>query len=164
MRRRVVLSPTLDPLEELLGATLLKQAHQGTPDGLHLGGGDLGDAPVAVDVRARDLTELEVASDVRVDEDVGHLAVGHEELGDQVHRVVTVATEGGGRLLVPELTVQLGEVEGGRLGAVVVVPVHVQHLLALHREQAREDTLRQTRAEDDLPPSAPSERGPRTKS
>lgn len=75
----------LNKLKEALGASLLKQAHEGGLDGLHLGGRHFGDAAVSEDVRSRDLFELHVARDVGVDEHAGEFAVGHHELGDEVH-------------------------------------------------------------------------------
>lgn len=98
----------LDILEELLGSALLEETHQGTTDGLHLGGGDLGDETITVDVRAGDLLELEVAGDVGVGQDLDELSVGHHELGDQVNVVVTVLAEGGGgSLTIAELFEEL---------------------------------------------------------
>lgn len=98
----------LDVLEELLGSALLKETHQGTTDSLHLGGGDLGDDTIAVDVRAGDLLELEVAGNVGVGQDLDELSVGHHELGDQVNVVVAVLAEGGGRsLTIAELFEEL---------------------------------------------------------
>lgn len=105
---RIVGPVVLDVLEELLGSALLKETHQGTTDGLHLGGGDLGDDTIAVDVRAGDLLELEVAGDVGVGQDLDELSVGHHELGDQVNVVVAVLAEGGGgSLAIAELFEEL---------------------------------------------------------
>lgn len=42
----------------------------------------------------------------------------------------------------------LGEIERGRLGAIIVVAVHVEDLLAIDREQSRKDTLGQASAEN----------------
>lgn len=104
----VLLLVVLDELEELLGATLLKETHEGGADSLHLAGRDLGDLSVAVDVGTGDLLELQVASDVGVDQDLDELTVGHHELGDQVDVVVTVAAEfGWGSIAVAELSEEL---------------------------------------------------------
>lgn len=78
----ILLLVVLDELEELLGAALLKETHERGADGLHLAGRDLGDLSIAVDVGAGDLLELQVASDVGVDQDLDELTVGHHELGD----------------------------------------------------------------------------------
>lgn len=176
MRSGVIILPVLQELEKLLRPPLLKEAHERAPDSLHLVTRDLRDLPVAVHEAARDLLELEVPGDVGVHEDLGELARGDDELGDQVHGVVAVAPQLGGRRLVrPELAVQLpststsrtisqhaqhtrrtkaqkthlGEVQTRAVAAVVVVAVHVQHLLALDGQQPRQDALRQACAEDD---------------
>jgi hypothetical protein len=70
----IVVFPALQELEELLSAALLKEAHQGAPNSLHLRTRDLGDASIAIDEAARDLLELEITSDVGVDEDLGQLS------------------------------------------------------------------------------------------
>ena len=108
MGSRVVVLPSLKELEELLGSPLLKQPHQRTPDSLHLSARDLGDLAIAVDEAASDLLELEVASDIGVDEDLGELARGDDELGDEIDGVISVASEVGGRgLIFTEFTVEL---------------------------------------------------------
>lgn len=104
----VILLVVLDELEELLGATLLKETHEGRADSLHLAGRDLGDLSIAVDEGAGDLLELQVAGDVGVDQDLDELTVGHHELGDQVDVVVTVAAQlSWGSLATAELSEEL---------------------------------------------------------
>ena len=88
MRLGVVHIEGADPLDEALHAALLKDAHERGAQSLSGIGRDLGDgglgALALLDEAAGDLPELEVAGDVGGDEDVGQLAGGHEELGDQV--------------------------------------------------------------------------------
>lgn len=103
----ILLLPVLNKLKELFRATLFKQAHEGGLDGLHLGAGDLGDLAIAVNERTRDLLELEVTSDIGVDEDVGQFTRRDDELGDQVDRVVPVASQLGGGLGIAEFAIQL---------------------------------------------------------
>lgn len=108
MSSGIIVPPPLKKLEELLCPPLLKQAHERATDGLHLVTWDLGNLAITIDEAARDLLELKVASDVGVDEDLGQLARGDDELRDEVNRVVTVASKLGRRRLVwPELAVQL---------------------------------------------------------
>lgn len=93
MCRWVVIFPALDKFKELFRATFLKEAHERGLDGLHLGARDLGDLAVAVHERTSDLLELEVASDIGVNQYLGELAGRDDELGDKVDRVVAVASK-----------------------------------------------------------------------
>ena len=110
----VIVLPSLQELEELLGAPFLEETHERALDGLHLRAGHLGDLAIAVDEAARDLLELEVARHVRVHEDARELAGRDDELGDEVDGIVAVATQLGRRGLVrPELAIEL---YGARVG------------------------------------------------
>lgn len=77
-----------NPLYEGLHASLLEDAHKRGLESLASIGRDLGNgglgASALLDVAAGDLLELEVSGDVGGDEDVGQLARGHEELGNEV--------------------------------------------------------------------------------
>lgn len=77
-----------NPFDEALHPALLEHAHEGRLQGLCGIRGDLGDgglgAGTLLHEAACDLLELEVSGDIGGDEDVGQLARGHEELGDQV--------------------------------------------------------------------------------
>lgn len=84
VRDGVVVLPILKEFEELLRPPLLKDTHEARPEGLHLGRGHLGNSAVTVDERARDLAKLEVPEDVGVDQNLGELARGNNELGNQV--------------------------------------------------------------------------------
>ena len=109
MSRRVVILPGLEELEELLCPPLLKETHKWTLHGLHLSRRDLRDLAITIDEAASDLLELKVASDFGMDEDLRELARRDDELGDEIHGVVAVTTELGGRgLLIPELAIKLG--------------------------------------------------------
>ena len=108
MGSRVLVLPVLQELEELLRSPLLKETHERTPHSLHLVTGNLRDLAITVDEAASDLLELKVASDFGVDEDLRELARRDDELGDEIHGVVAVTTELGGRgLLIPELAIEL---------------------------------------------------------
>jgi hypothetical protein len=84
-----------NPLDEALHAALLEDAHQGGAESLSGVRGDLGDgglgALALLDIAASDLLELEVSCDIGGDENVGELARGHEELGDEVDAPVIEA-------------------------------------------------------------------------
>ncbi len=77
-----------NPLDEGLHAALLEDAHEGRAESLgsirrNLGNGGL--VTVALlDEATGDLSEFKVTGDIGGDKDVGQLARGHEELGDQV--------------------------------------------------------------------------------
>lgn len=105
----VVLLPVLNVEEEVAGAALLKETHKRRADSLRLVGRHLGDLAVAVNKRAGNLLELEVASDIGVDENLGELARRQDELGDEVDGVVAVTAkrEGLGGSSATELLVEL---------------------------------------------------------
>ena len=109
MSSRVLILPALEELKEFLRPSLLKEAHERALDSFHLRAGDLGDLAIAVDEAACNLLELEIASDIGVNEDLGELSRGHDELWNQVNGIVAIATELGRRRLIwPELAVELG--------------------------------------------------------
>ena len=113
MGRRVLVLPVLQELKELLCAALFKDPHKRTPDGLHLSAGNLRDPAVAVDEAAGDLLELEITSDIGVDEDLGQFSRGDDELGHEVDGVVTVASKVcWGFDTGPEFAVELANVSG----------------------------------------------------
>lgn len=89
MSGRVVQIEGTDPLDEGLHAALLEDAHQWRLESLASIRGDLSDGGsrtgTLLNVAASDLLELEVAGNIGRDENVGELARGHEELGDQVN-------------------------------------------------------------------------------
>ena len=108
MRSGILVFPALQELEEFLRPALFEQAHQRALDGFHLRTRDLGDLALAVHVAARDLLELEVAGDIGVDEDLGELARGDDELGNEINGIISVASEVGGRgLIFTEFKVEL---------------------------------------------------------
>ena len=77
-----------NPLDEGLHATLLEDAHQRGLESLagirwDLGDGGLGSGSL-LDVAASNLLEFEVSGHIGGNEDVGELARGHEELGDEI--------------------------------------------------------------------------------
>ena len=110
MSSGVFVPPPLKELEELLRPPLLKETHERTLHSLHLVTWDLGDLAIAVHEGAGNLLELQVASDISVNEDLGELARRDDELGDQVDSVVTVASQlGRGSLVWSELAVQLSQ-------------------------------------------------------
>jgi hypothetical protein len=53
------------------------------------------------------LLKFEVAGHVCVDEDLGELSRGDDELGDEVDRVVAITSELGGWFFIVEFTVEL---------------------------------------------------------
>lgn len=153
----VALIEATNPLQEVLCAPLLKQAHQGALKSLagirgHLRNCGLGSVSLLY-VATGDLLEFQVSCDIGGDQDVGELAVAHQELRDEVDVPVVdpaVLLPWLGTFLVVAVSLEKSlEVDGGRLAAVVVVAVDVEHLLALDGEHAREHTLGQAGAQDD---------------
>lgn len=88
MSFRVVYIEGAYPLDEALHASFLEDAHEWGAESLGSIGGNLGNGGLGtlalLDEAAGDLPEFQVAGDVGRDQDVGQLAGGHEELGDQV--------------------------------------------------------------------------------
>jgi hypothetical protein len=122
---RIFILPALEKLEELLRSPLLKDTHERAPDSLHLCAWHFRDLAVAVHEAARNLLELKVTSDIRVNEDLGELARRDNELGHEINRIVAVPAEVRWRLLGgTELTVQLRVMDR----QLRVVPYHV-HIL-----------------------------------
>jgi hypothetical protein len=137
---RVGLIEASNELQEVLCASLLEEAHERALQGLgcirgHLRDGSLG--PVALlHIAACNLLELEVSCDVGGDEDVGELAVAHQELGDEVDVPVVdaaVLLPWLSAFLVVAISLEQGfEVDGCRLSAVVVVAVDVKSARCQH--------------------------------
>ena len=135
--------------EELAEATLLEETHERRPEGLLGGGGDLEDLAILVHVRSIDGLELQVASYLGMEEHLGKISAGHDELGDEVDVVVAVGTEERGGLTGLELFVQVGEVERGTVGTVVSIAIDVQDLHTLDAEETGNDALLEAGAHDD---------------
>lgn len=91
MSRRIVILPALKEFEEFLGPPLLKDAHEGALDSLHLCAGNLGDLPIPIDKASCNLLELEITGDVGVNKDLGQFSRGDNEFGNEIHGIVTVA-------------------------------------------------------------------------
>ncbi len=173
---RIFVLPALEKLEELLRPPLFEETHKRAFDRLHLRTGHLGDPAIAVNEAACDLLELEVAGDVGVDEDAGELSRRDDKLGDEIDGVVAVAAEvlrdgligselavelhanqglGSGPRRLKRGSADLGKVQTGTVTTIVVVPVHVEDLLALDGQETGEDTFGQTGTEhDDLSPNS----------
>ena len=88
VRRGILGVEGSNPLDEGLHPALLEDAHEGRLESLasirgDLSNGSLG-ARALLNVAAGDLLELEVTGDIGGDEDIGQLARGHEELGNEV--------------------------------------------------------------------------------
>jgi hypothetical protein len=108
MGGRIFILPVLQELEEFLRATLFKETHQWALNCLHFRAGNLGDLAVAIDETARDLFELEVASDIGVHEDFREFSGCDDELWDEIDSVIPITTEPGwGSLICAELSVEL---------------------------------------------------------
>lgn len=109
MRGRILIFPPLKELEELLRTSLLEETHERAADGLHFVTWDLGNLAVAIHEATSDLLELQVPSDVGVNEDLGELARRDDELGNEIDSIVAIPSKLlWDRLIRPELAVQLG--------------------------------------------------------
>ena len=86
-----------------------------------------------------------------MDEELDKLTIGHQKLWNEVDIPVPAAAVG---FLVWGRLTELGEEllqrrDGGRLAAVVFVPVHVQDFLPGDGQHPRQDTLGEAGAQDD---------------
>lgn len=88
MSSRVILLEFTNPFQELLRSPLLKHSHQRRAQGLVCIRGDLGHVSLAalalLDVAASNLLELKISCNIGGNQDIRQLAVGHQQLGDQV--------------------------------------------------------------------------------
>jgi hypothetical protein len=140
---RVGLIKASYPLQEVLRASLLEEAHERALQGLSCVRGHLRDRSLLsvalLHIAARNLLELEVSCDVGGDEDVGELAVAHQELRDEVDVPVVdaaVLLPRLGALLVVAVPLEEGlEVDGCGLSAIMIVSIDVQNLQPLLVQQ-----------------------------
>lgn len=131
MRCWIIVPPSLQELEELLRATLLKEAHQRTLNRLHLRTRDLGNPAITIDEAAGNLLELEVACNFGVHQDLGHLARRDDELWDKINGIVAITTKlGGWSLIWAKLAIKLRGREL-RLPDLLAVHTWVKFRLAL---------------------------------
>jgi hypothetical protein len=103
-----------NPLDKGLHASLLEESHKGRSESLSGIGGNLGNSGLVggtlLDVAASDLLELKVSCNIGRDENVGQLAGGHKELGDEIDvPVVEAAILLPGLLTLTEVSVLLEE-------------------------------------------------------
>lgn len=130
MGRRVVLLELSNPFKELLGTALLEEAHERRAQSLasirgHLGDGRLGTLAL-LDVATGDLLELEVSRHVGGNQDVCQLAVGHQQLGDQVNvPVVDTSVLLPGLLAGRDIAVLLEQLRGRLAGDIAKRSVSV---------------------------------------
>ena len=147
---RIVLVVILDEDEEPSGAVLLEHAHEGRPERILIRRGHLVRLATLAHVASVHSLELEVLVHAGVDQQAHEEPVAHHELGDHVEVPVLPPAVVRRQLLAGlELLVQLLQVEARGLAAVVRVAVHVEDLLPVHGEEAREEALLQARAQDD---------------
>jgi hypothetical protein len=156
VRGGVIILPILEELEEFLRAALFEETHERALDGLHFCAGDLRDLAVTVHKRPGDLLELEVTSNIGVNENLGKFSRCNDKLGDEINSIVAIASElrwrfGSGAEVAVELRgrcsvkwphksavqAHLCEIETSTVTAVIVITVHMQDLLALDGQQAR---------------------------
>ena len=117
--------------------------------GDELRGGDLEGLARVVDERRLDGLELQIARHLGVQQHLGEVPARHDELGDNVHVEVTVGTQVAGGSAGLELLVEVGQVEGGNDGSVVVVAVELEDALAFDREEYGDDAFLEAGFHDD---------------
>jgi hypothetical protein len=70
-----------------------------------------------------------------VHEDLREFSGCYDELWDEIDGIISVTTKLGGRsLITTEFSKELGKVQTGTIAAVIVIPIHMENLLALHRK------------------------------
>mmetsp|Transcript_163308 Transcript_163308/g.396914 ORF Transcript_163308/g.396914 Transcript_163308/m.396914 type:complete len:499 (+) Transcript_163308:14-1510(+) len=155
----LVVLPAHDEVGKVDEARLLEHPHERRLQPLLRRGGHLVDellaaeeagALVLVDVGPLARLPVQVPRDLRLEEDLHEAARGHDELGDEVHVPVAVRAQLGRRLGArAELLPEVCDVQRGAVAAVVVVPIEVKHLLAVHRQEATQNALLEARAAHD---------------
>ena len=129
----VALVEVAHPLQEVLRPSLFKQAHERRLKRLscvrgYLGDGCLGSVSL-LHIAASDLLELQVSCHVGGDENVGELAIAHQELGYKVDVPVVhpaVLLPWLGAFLVVAILLEQGlEVDGSRLAAIMIIAIDV---------------------------------------
>jgi hypothetical protein len=124
MGGRILVSPVLQELEKLLRAALFKETHQRAFDCLYLCAGDFGYLAVAIDEAARDLFELEVASNIGMHENLCEFSGCDDELWDEIDGVISITTKfSGGCLISAELSIELSR----DVGTKTIGAYHVGH-------------------------------------
>lgn len=106
MGSRILIFPSLQKFEELLGPPLLENPHERATNCLHLIARNLRNLSFAVDVAARNLLEVQITDDVRVHEDLCEFTRGDDKLWNEINSIVPVASKFSRRALIwPELAI-----------------------------------------------------------
>jgi hypothetical protein len=67
-------------------------------------------------------------------EDLREFSGCYDKLRDEIDGIIPVTTKLIGRsLITTEFSIKLSKVQTGTVSAIIVIPVHVEDLLALHR-------------------------------
>ena len=90
VRCRVFVLPSLQELEELLRASLLKETHQGAPHSLHFCAGDFGNPAISINETPSDLLEFKITGDVGVHKDFSEFPGRNDKLGNKIDGVITI--------------------------------------------------------------------------
>jgi len=141
----------LDEDEEILEAPLFEHAHEVGGESLTLIRRYLAHlTTLAHNITSLNALKLQISGHARMDEQLDQLTVGHDELGDEVDVPIATAAVGGFvRLWHTELLEELVQrCQRCGFAAVVLVPVHMQDLLAGHGQHAGKDALSEAGAQD----------------
>mmetsp|Transcript_18508 Transcript_18508/g.44229 ORF Transcript_18508/g.44229 Transcript_18508/m.44229 type:complete len:436 (+) Transcript_18508:223-1530(+) len=123
----------LEVQEEIARPALLKHPHERRAECLVVVRRHLVDLSLHINVAAIHCLELEVLSDVCVHKHTHKFTISHDELGNNVHVVVSARAKRLRRFLSwAELLPELLKTQGSRLSTVIVVSVHVEDLQAFH--------------------------------
>jgi hypothetical protein len=90
VRCRVFVLPSLQELEELLRASLLKETHQGALHSLHFCAGDFGNPAISINETPSDLLKFKITGDVGVHKDFSEFPRRNNELGNKIDGVITI--------------------------------------------------------------------------
>lgn len=140
--RRVREVVVINPLEEVLEATLLEETKQGSGESLTSAGRDLVDLTTVGNVRAADEKEVEIAGDTSGTKKLDEVTTRHQELGAKINRPITSITKELGDLgaLRAETLVEISEGDGGTLTTVVGFLIKGKNLHTLLLKNSRQDT------------------------
>ena len=161
--RRIIVPPVLQELEEASSPSLLEQTHQATRQRFPLVRRDLGDPAISQDIRSSNLLELQIPGDIGLDQHLSELTGCQNKFRNEIDSIVSIPAEILGRGGASELLVELyerfrgcnrlqveltylSEVQTRRCSSIIVFSVHVQYLLALDGQKARQHALAQSSA------------------
>mmetsp|Transcript_34658 Transcript_34658/g.59726 ORF Transcript_34658/g.59726 Transcript_34658/m.59726 type:complete len:207 (+) Transcript_34658:1464-2084(+) len=144
--------------QEVTELALLEETHQTGVQSLRGGSRNLLDLAILEHITSINGLELQVTGHLRVKKNLRQLAAGHDELGDQVDIPISGVAQVGSGSVGSELLEQVQQTQRRSISAIIVVSIHMQYTLSVHRQKSTDDALRETGSHDDSVVFSVSER------